>query len=372
MINSFNNKHNILNKDFKLYSSFYDYKNNTNAWTVCDYNIYNEKEYDDSILGNADLSYYGSEVSPCDPTKFVDELKSGEGYYYNKLDGDNYSNVNDKLPDGSKPKGPYKNQGLCRKITNENSMKIKNLADNFKKEQWTGLDYKEQKEMGYGQTYLPKYDKHIGFPANCGSNSIVLNRWARNNSTGKPCSSAKDFKFSVLKLNKRTKKSLSGPHKQFSLNNKSVFEEFNNIKALEPEIQDIHLEDIDTELRVNVDSNCPFDQLKNNCEKDKDCLYQKCCPLGFNNTKYNANYKQCGSDIINEVLQLNCEKHNGYITENIIEVDNPNSLKKEKKIVYNCVNKITDEKNKNRLYNFLLVLLIAGSIFIYIKLNQKI
>ena len=148
-------------------------------------------------------------------TKFVNELKSGEGYYYNKLDGSNYSESRNRLPDGTIPKGPYKRDGLCRKISFENSNKIKNLADNFKKDDWVGLDVEEQRSIGYGKTYLAKPDENIGFPANCGSNSIVLNRWARNPSTGKPCSSAKDFKFSVLKINKINNNSLEGPHKNF-------------------------------------------------------------------------------------------------------------------------------------------------------------
>ena len=106
--------------------------------------------------------------------------------------------------------------------------------------------------------------------------------------------------------------------------------------------------------------------------KGKDCLYQKCCPLGFNNTKYNANYKQCGSDIINDSLKLNCKKSNGYITENIINNDKRHHLDKEKrKIVYNCVNKTIDDKVYNSIYYIIICITIVGSVILYMKVSKE-
>lgn len=369
MINSFNNKNNILNKDFKLYNTFTDYKNSKNSWNVCEYDIYTEKDFDNTIEGHTNLIYYGVEQIPCKKDEFIDTLEPGEGFYYNKLDGSNYPNRTDKLPNGKSVPGPYKRDGMCRKITLDNSKKIKEKVNNFKKNEWVGLDKEEHSTIGYGQTFLAKPDKNIGFPANCGIDSKILNRWARNTDSGKSCSSAKNFKFSIFKSSNIENNTLKGPHKKYSINNINVFEEFDNIDALSPQLEEINLQDIDKELKIEVNNNCPFKELKNNCPMGTICTTQKCCPTGFNNTEHNANYKQCGSETINDILKMNCNLSNGYIKENIIEYDNPNFLNKQKKIVYNCVNKSIDDKNKNIIQYILLFILVIGTIYIYTKIN---
>tara|TARA_B100001094_G_C18194140_1_gene809403 strand:- start:2096 stop:4192 length:2097 start_codon:yes stop_codon:yes gene_type:complete len=210
---------------------------------------------------------------------------------------------------------------------------------------------------------------NIGFPKDCGEEEAIINRWARNPIYGN-CSQITDFKFSILDV-KNKEIIIKGPHRDFSIIQKPIYEEYTNIDALEPRLQEIHLEDIDTELKVEVNNNCPFEALKYNCEKGKDCLYQRCCPTGFNNTKHNANYKQCGSAFINDSLRLNCTKSNGYISENIIYNNKQHHLDKEKKIVYNCVNKTIDNKVYNSIYYIIIFITIVGSVILYMKLSKQ-
>ena len=369
MIRSFNNVNNELNKDFKLYNNLQDLHNDTNSWSKCNYKIYTEKIYDNPIIAmiNEDKNLMNSIKYNCDVEEFKETLKLGEGYYFNSMDGNLHQlreNVNPNTYNGH-----YKNEAICRVIPLQNINEIRELykAENYKQDDWTLTSLEDKDKIGVPQTFLPKEDKNIGFPANCGKDNEVFNRWARGLGS---CSQSKNFTFSIVfpqninALNSYTGKDAE----KYSLSNKNVFPEFYQIDALTPIIEDIHLEDIDTELKVQINNNCPFPQLEDNCPVGKDCLYQKCCPLGFNNTQYNSNYKQCSSANIDDTLQLNCESAGGRITENVVQIKNPNFLQKQKKLIYNCVNKSIEDKYSNIKYYALIIILILSTVYAYIKL----
>jgi hypothetical protein len=362
MIKSFTNVNNELNKDFKLYNNLQDLENGTNFWNKCNYEIYTQKLYHKPINAEiSDTNLMNSIHKNCNKQEFIkNQLKPGEGYYFNPMDG-------------SEVPIEEKNKPICRSITIENTNKIRELQkeENYKPQDWKLTSQEDRSKFGFPETYLPKSDENIGFPANCGQDIEVSNRWARMQGFG-ACSQSKDFIFTIVfPQNTQSSNYYTGQNAQkYSLNKKNLFEEYNQLDALTPIVEDIHLEDIDTELKVQLNNNCPFPQLEDNCPIGKDCLYQKCCPLGFNNTKYNSNYKQCSSTEINDILQLNCENAGGRITENIVEIENPNFLQKQKKLIYNCVNKSIEEKYNNIKYYALLIVLILAAIYLYIKLNN--
>ena len=355
MYKSFTSKNNILGKDFNLYGNMQDYKTGSNKWKICDYHIFLKKNMKykeiDGVYKN--IKHNVKNITQnCNVPDFINKLKPNEAYFYSDNKGTETSRS-----------GP-----TCVKYTEEEAEIIKKDFNDQSK--WSARDNNTKIKYGSATTYIPTPADNIAFPANCGEDSKVINRWARNPIYG-DCSDTKNFKFSILTSTNDNKNHIQGPHKQFSLNKKSMYEEFSNINVLEPQLDDIHLDDIDEELRLEVNNNCPFPQLKDNCTKSKNCIYQKCCPLGFNNTKFNADYKSCGIDNITDTLISQCERNNGYIQENLVEINDPNSLKPQKKIFYNCINKTIDDRNKNILQYFLILILILGTIFIYVKVNQK-
>ena len=199
--------------------------------------------------------------------------------------------------------------------------------------------------------------KDIGFPRECGRKSPEKNRWASNPFV-KGCSKkSKDYTFSLIYKNNNTNTSISkNPHKDYSLLTFKTNEKITEIDLLKPEIENINLEDIDTQLKVEVNYKCPFEKLINFKVKGKDNLYQKCCPKGFNNTKFNANYKQCGINFLNKELKQSCNDNDGFIIENIIN----------DKLIYNCVNKEKHNNRKNIILIILVIIILLAGMYMLI------
>lgn len=202
--------------------------------------------------------------------------------------------------------------------------------------------------------------KNVGFPRDCGRKSPEPNRWASNPFI-KGCSEkAKNYTFSLMYKNDNENISISKkPHSNYSLLKFQTNEKITDIDVLKPEIEDIHLEDLDTQLKVEVDQNCPFEKLRNFRVKGKDNLYQKCCPKGFNNTKFNANYKQCGINFLNEDLKESCKNNNGFIVENIVD----------DKLIYNCVNINKSNNTKNIILTILVIIVLLSGTYLLLGYN---